>query len=193
MRPAVAVTDGEAAMMKRCEDPNRRRRHHVGQRPPSPLPARMSGAARVSVPSGADRVTRPGAISGAVLRGARLSAGVNEADLASVLGITVSDVREWEFGSAPLASIPLPDIERLQAALLDSGADPCLVSDIETGAWCDLVTMAIAGGDDTSCLMSDPLARKAAFSELIAWSVAGVIPARYRPYAASGPLLGEPS
>jgi hypothetical protein len=39
--------------------------------------------------------------------------------------------------------------------------------------WWDLVIAAIAGGEDTSCLMADPLAREAAFSELPTWPGAG--------------------
>ncbi|MGI8448222.1 MAG: helix-turn-helix domain-containing protein [Streptosporangiaceae bacterium] len=179
--------------MKRCEDPGHRRRHHVGQRPPSPPAARALGPVMAPAPADADHISRPGAVSGAVLRGARLSAGVSEADLAGAMGISESTVRAWECGSAPLASVPLPGLERLHGALADAGADPRLVADIEVAAWCDLVIAAIASGDDTSCLMADPLARNATFSELIAWSLAGVVPARYRPYAPPGPLIAGPA
>lgn len=173
-------------MMKRCEDPAHRRRHHARHQFPA-----MSARSQASVePTSAlaSQVGRPGAVSGAALRGARLSAGTGQAELASVLGVTESTIGSWERGSAPLASVPFPDLERLKAVLLEAGAGPRLVADIEVAAWCDLVIDAIAHGEDTSCLMADPLAREAAFSELLAWSLAGVIPARHRPYAAPGPL-----
>jgi transcriptional regulator with XRE-family HTH domain len=179
-------------MRKRCEDPNNRRRHHVSQRPSVPPAARLPDLTSMPRPA-ADHAARHGTVSGAVLRGARLSASLDEADLAGVLGIGESAVRGWERGSTPLASVRLPDLERLQAALNDVGAEPRLVADIEVAIWCDLVIAAIADGEDTSCLMADPMARKPAFSELLAWSVAGVIPARYRPYAAPGPLAAGPS
>ena len=128
-----------------------------------------------------------------MLRGARLSAGASEAELAGAAGVTEGTIRGWECGSAPLASVLLPDIERLQDALVEAGADPHLVADIVTAAWCDLVILAIIDGEDTTCLMADPVTSEVAFSELLAWSLAGVIPTRYRPYAEPGPPLAGSS
>jgi len=76
----------------------------------------------------------------------------------------------------------------MEAALTGS-AEPGLVTDLTTAAWCDLVIAAVADAQDVSCLMADPTAAEDAFSELLAWSVGGHRPARYHPFIGPGPLL----
>ncbi|MGH3276862.1 MAG: helix-turn-helix domain-containing protein [Streptosporangiaceae bacterium] len=124
----------------------------------------------------------PGAVAGAVLRAARLSAGLTEARLAIAAGLPLKTIREWEEGSSPLAAVPLAEVERLEAALRKTGADPRVVADFTTAAWCDLVILAMINDEDTSCLMADPISRDVAFGELLLWSLAGHIPPRYQPY-----------
>jgi hypothetical protein len=136
-----------------------------------------------------DRIARPGVVAGAVLRGARLSASVSEANLAAASGVAEDTVRSWEDGSSPLAAVSLPHVEGLEAALRDAGANPRIVADLGAGAWCDLVILAVTGHEDTTCLTADPVTSEDAFSELLAWSLVGHVPARYRPYAAPVPLL----
>jgi hypothetical protein len=41
--------------------------------------------------------------------------------------------------------------------------------DLGVAAWCDLVILAVAHHEDTTCLMTDPIAVDPAFAELIAW------------------------
>jgi transcriptional regulator with XRE-family HTH domain len=141
-------------------------------------------------------LTRHGAVAGTVLRGARLSAGISEAALAAASGDTEDAIRSWEDGTSPLASVPIPQVDRLAAALSASGADPQLIADLGAAAWCDLVILAITGNhydEDAICLLADPLASSDAFSELLAWYLVGRVPARYGPYAATrGPLLVDP-
>ncbi len=137
------------------------------------------------------RSGRPGIVAGAVLRSARLSAGVSQASLAAAAGVGEETVRAWEAGSSPLASVPLPRIAALEASLNESGASPHLVADFGAAAWCDLVILAIADHEDTACLMADPVTKEVAFGELLAWCLAGDVPDRYRPYADPGPLLAD--
>ena len=136
----------------------------------------------------ANRGFLPGVVAAAVLRAARLSAGMTEARLAIAADLPLKAIREWEEGSSLLAAVPLPEVERLQAALRKAGADPRLVADFAAAAWCDLVVVAMINDEDTTCLMADPLSRDVAFGELLLWSLAGHIPPRYQPYASAEPL-----
>jgi transcriptional regulator with XRE-family HTH domain len=135
------------------------------------------------VSSFANRGFLPGLVAGAVLRTARLSAGLTEARLASAADLSLKAIHEWEQGSSLLAAVPLPEVERLQAALRKAGAEPRLVADFAAAAWCDLVVVAMTNDEDTTCLMADPLSREVAFGELLLWSLAGHIPPRYQRYA----------
>jgi transcriptional regulator with XRE-family HTH domain len=136
---------------------------------------------------------RPGIVAGAVLRSARMSAGLSREDLAEVLGASVETIRAWEDGSSPLASVPLPHVEMLEASLRASGTDPDLVMDLGVAAWCDLVILAVAQREDTTCLMADPIAVDPAFAELIAWCLTGHVPERHQPYVETGSLLTDPA
>jgi transcriptional regulator with XRE-family HTH domain len=138
-----------------------------------------------------DHTTHAGAVAGAVLRGARLSAGISEASLAAASGVAEDTVRSWEDGSSPLASLPLPRFESLEAALRDTGADQRIVADLAAAAWCDLIIVAITDHEDATCLTADPVTSEDAFGELLGWSLAGCVPARYVPYAAASPLLAD--
>ena len=144
------------------------------------------------VSSSANRGFLPGVVAGAVLRAARLSAGMTEAKLAIAADFPLKAIRDWEEGSSLLAAVPLPQVERVQAALRTSGADPRLVADFTAAAWCDLVVIAMINDEDTTCLMADPLSRDVAFGELLLWSLAGQIPPRYQPYDSPGSLLPRP-
>ena len=137
--------------------------------------------------------SRPGIVAGAVLRSARLSVGLSREDLAEVMGTSEETIRAWEDGSSPLASVPVPRIATLEASLKASGADPNLIVDLDVAAWCDLVILAVVHGEDTACLMADPIAVHPAFGELIAWCLTGHVPERHQPYAEAGPLLTDPA
>ena len=134
------------------------------------------------VTSSANRGFLPGVVAGAVLGAARLSAGMSKAELAIAAALPLKAIRDWEEGSSLLAAVPLPQVERLQAALRKAGAEPRLVADFAAAAWCDLVVVAMINDEDTTCLMADPLSRDVSFGELLLWSLAGHIPPRYRPY-----------
>lgn len=141
---------------------------------------------------GRHRQSRPGVVAGAVLRAARLSANVTKSALAAAAGVTRNTMRSWENGSAPLAAVPAPDIQRLETALGAYGADQHLVSDLGAAVWCDLIVCAIADDEDASCLLADPITGERGFRELLSWSLTGQIPARYRLYFAQSPLIANP-
>jgi transcriptional regulator with XRE-family HTH domain len=132
-----------------------------------------------------------GILAGTVLRAARLSARLTQAQLAAAISADEATIAAWEDGLEPLATVPYPVVERLESALTGAGAGPGLVTDLTIAAWCDLVIAAIADSQDTRCLISDPVTAEEAFSELLTWSAGGCRPARYRPYAGPGPLLRQ--
>jgi hypothetical protein len=98
--------------------------------------------------------------------------------------------RAWEDGTEPLASAPISQLDNLIDRLRAAGADPDLVADIDAAAWSDVVLAAMAGKEDTSCLLADPLACTRNFAELLDWASTGNIPARYSPYASSATFTG---
>jgi transcriptional regulator with XRE-family HTH domain len=144
-----------------------------------------------SVPAGTEAgpfASPPGIVAGTVLRAARLSAHLTQAQFAEVTGVDEANVAAWEDGHEPLAGVPYPVFGRIESVLAVS-AEPGLAADLTVAVWCDLVVTAIAGGQDITCLMADPTAAEPAFGELLTWSAGGQRPARYRPYAGPGPLL----
>jgi hypothetical protein len=197
--PHAPVQRNHAAagvLTNRRQDSRRRQglQRRIGEPQVTPA-ARRDGRIKDAAGQASQRLARPGAIAGAALRGARLSAGISVAALAAPSGVTDDAIRSWEDGTSPLASVPVPQVARLEAALSASGADPQLIADLGAAAWCDLVILAITGDrydEDAICLLADPVASSGAFGELLAWYLAGRVPARYRLYAATrGPLLAD--
>jgi transcriptional regulator with XRE-family HTH domain len=133
-----------------------------------------------------------GAIAGTALHAARMSAQLSELQLAARAHVGADTIRGWEDGARPLAYEVAAQLERLENALRAADADPSLVADLAVAAWCDLVVVAIEDGEDTSCLLADPLAAEGAFSELLAWAIADERPERYRRYAPLRRLLLNP-
>jgi len=131
-------------------------------------------------------------VAGAVLQAARLSANVTKNALAAAAGVTRNTLRSWESGSSPLASVPAPDVQRLETALGDCGANPRLVTDLAAAVWCDLIITAMDEDEDIGCLLADPITGEQAFRELLSWSLTGQIPARYRLYFTPAPLVASP-
>ena len=144
--------------------------------------ASLDRPTRRRVTRSANRGFLPGMVAGCVLCAARQSAGMTQTRLAIAADLPLTAIREWEQGSSLLAAVPLTEVERLQAALMQAGAEPSLVADFAAAAWCDLVAVAMINDEDTTCLMADPLCRDVAFGELLLWSLAGHIPPRYQPY-----------
>ena len=61
-------------------------------------------------------------------------------------------IRDGSGDRSLLAAVPLPEVERLQAALRKAGAELRLVADFGVAAWCDLVVVAMINDEDTTCL-----------------------------------------
>jgi len=164
--------------------------------PPDPENAVTPLAARIhteEVSRAVPGTPRPGMVAGTVLRAARTSARITEACLAATLAVSEETIRAWEEGSDPPASLPVPHLERLKSVLSAAGAETRIVADLDAAAWCDLVLLAIAGSDDCACLLADPLTCEDAFRELLAWSLTGHVPARYRRLALPTPLIADPA
>lgn len=138
-------------------------------------------------------------VAGAVLRAARTSARMTKACLAAAVDVDVDvdvaeqTVRAWENGTRPLADLPAQQLEHLKSVLTDVGAEPAIVADLDAAAWCDLVIAAIASSDDCTHLLADPITWEDTFRELLAWSLTGLVPTRYRRYVLPGPLITDPA
>jgi DNA-binding XRE family transcriptional regulator len=131
-------------------------------------------------------------VAGAVLRAARTSARMTEACLAAAVDVAEMTVRAWEDGTRSLTGVPAPQLEHLKSVLTEAGAEPAIVADLDAAAWCDLVIMAIAGSDDCTHLLADPITWEDAFSDLLAWALTGLVPVRYRRYVLAEQLIADP-
>jgi DNA-binding XRE family transcriptional regulator len=127
-------------------------------------------------------------VAGTVLRAARLSAGLNQAQLAEAVGMAETTILNWENGAESLACVPMPVLEHVKEAMRGAGAHDQLLEDLDPAMWCDVVLATIAGSEDASCLLADPLTRVPAFAELLGWVFNGKIPARYRRFAPAAPF-----
>ena len=126
--------------------------------------------------------TRPGAVAGAVLRAARRSARASTTALAAAAAVPKNTITSWENGSVSLADQPVATLQQLQTALAALGADQHLTSDLDAAAWCDLIIITVGQHEDITCLLAEPITNEPAFRDLLAWSLAGQIPARYARY-----------
>jgi hypothetical protein len=122
-------------------------------------------------------------VAGVVLYSTRRSARASRARIAAACSVTENTIGAWEGGTSPLASVPMPQIEVLIAALHQAGACRRLTADLIPAAWCDLIIASVAEHEAITCLLADPITVKATFRELLAWCMEGHMPARYRPYA----------
>ncbi|HUY48367.1 MAG TPA: helix-turn-helix transcriptional regulator [Streptosporangiaceae bacterium] len=190
MTEVTAVRAGPACTAGPASPPGRRQ-HQV---PSDQIGVPVNMTASLSSVPAVDRTelgplaSPPGVVAGTALKAARLSARLTRSELGEATGTDEAAIAAWEDGAEPLAAVPYPVFGRLEAALTGS-AEPGLVTDLTTAAWCDLVIAAVADAQDVSCLMADPTAAEDAFSELLAWSVGGHRPARYHPFIGPGPLL----
>jgi transcriptional regulator with XRE-family HTH domain len=130
-----------------------------------------------------------GQIAGAVLRAARLSAGLSTSELAAAVDVSNTLIASWEIGAEPLASVPVPLTDRLKSALRTAGSEARLVDDLDPAAWCDLLFEAVTAEEDVTCLLADPLATEPTFTDLFTWAITGHPPARYAPYADAMPPI----
>lgn len=143
------------------------------------------------LPARARQPLKAGLVAATVLRAARLSAGLSQDELAEAQHVSTDAVRAWEDGTTQLASLPIAYVDLLKDTLSAAGADQQLVADLDAGAWCDVVLMTLAGGEDASCLLADPLASEPGFSDLLGWAISGQVPVRYSSFEEAATFPGE--
>jgi transcriptional regulator with XRE-family HTH domain len=138
-----------------------------------------------TAPAVGRRASLPGAVAGAVLRAARLSANLTVAGLAGATLVSPRRICRWERGDLPLGAESPATLTGLAAALLAAQADPMIVADLETAIWCDLIISGLTEGWLSH--LDEPA--DALVLELLAWAASGMAPARYIPYTEPAPLL----
>jgi len=138
-----------------------------------------------TAPAMGRRASPPGAVAGAVLRAARLSANLAVRGLAAASQMSHRRICWWERGDPQLGVESPATLTGLASALLAVQADPLIVADLGTAIWCDLVISGLTEGRPSH--LDEPA--DALVLELLAWAASGMTPARYIPYAEPGPLL----
>ena len=156
---------------------------------PSPLPGDdPDGAAQPGI-----RTRHCEVVAAAVLRAARTSARLTETGLAIACEADEATIRAWEDGTQPLTTVPVPQLELVKRSLTNAGASTRIVADLDAGAWCDLVMLAVAGSGDCTGLLADPISVEATFRELLGWALHGHIPPRYARYVLPAALITDQS
>jgi hypothetical protein len=133
-----------------------------------------------------------GAVAGAVLRAARVSARLSTQRFAALLLVAPAAAKGWEQGVQPLATVPGDCMDRIVAVLRDASADEAIVADLHVAAWCDMTIDCVTREPDshlTAAILTDELAWADNFRELLAWALTGTTPASYSRYSTDGPLI----
>lgn len=140
-------------------------------------------------------VSPPGVIGGAILIASRRSAGLNDQDLARMIGVSLNTVHAWEQGVSALFCVrydrlcQVADVLRRASARV--GHD---VGELVLAGQCDLLIAGILRGFEDYAEVppiDDEVAGEAA-RELLRWALTGAVPDRYSPYAGPAPLLAAP-
>jgi transcriptional regulator with XRE-family HTH domain len=142
----------------------------------------MNASVQPSAEEPASHRLLAGLTAGLVLRAARLSAGLTQPALAAALQVSENTICSWEDGTEPLACIQVDTVDALKKFLIAANADPELAADIDPATWCDVILMAMDNGEDTSCLLADPLTTEPGFAQLFNWATTGQTPSRYSSY-----------
>ena len=137
----------------------------------------------------------PGTIGGAIIRAARRSAGLSRRNLADMLTVDPSTVRDWEDGIRPLFCMPYHQVCELADALRQAdarvGGDK---DELILASQCDLLITGIARGSEDYAevppIEEDTTGEPA--RSLLRWALTGWVPERYRPYVSAGPLIAGP-
>jgi transcriptional regulator with XRE-family HTH domain len=144
------------------------------------------------VTASSGEVQVPGLIGGAIVRAARRAAGLSRPGLAGSLGITVGELRDWEYGEVPLFTVPYVQLYQLAAMLSRTDAQRQTVLDeLLIAGQCDLlVGEMLAGTADYAELppIGADTVRGRIARELLAWGFQGVVPDRFRLCCRSGCL-----
>jgi transcriptional regulator with XRE-family HTH domain len=132
-------------------------------------------------------------IGGAIVQAARKSAHMSRQKLARMLAVSPGTVRGWEDGTCPLFCVPYHELCRLAAVFDQAGAKmPCDVAELVLASQCDLLlTGMLEGLEDYAEVppIDEDSAEGETARDLLRWALAGVLPARYRPFAPARRLL----
>lgn len=114
-----------------------------------------------------------GVIAGAVLRDARLSAGLTQEDMAEAVGADVGTVKGWESGRRPLGSVKAGRVAGVRRDLARAGASRSALGLLGTAVDADMFTSSVIAGDVTE-LAAEVITRP--WTQLVARAVAGGSP-----------------
>lgn len=119
-----------------------------------------------------------GLISGHLLRVIRSRIGLTQEQLAERFGVDVNTLRSWETGRRPLAQTRVQVLRMVTRQLRQLGADPGVLDELSTAIDVDLAVAEILAG--RGGIQGHPLATwvsTRAWSALLAWAIAGPVPA----------------
>ncbi len=117
------------------------------------------------------RRCRVGVVSGYVLKLARESAGLTQAQLAERLAVDVNTVQGWESGRQPLPHTSVASLLGVCRRLRELGADPVLVEAVGAAAEADVVLARLLAGEPLRAGQE-----RAVVVELARWPVTGAAP-----------------
>jgi DNA-binding XRE family transcriptional regulator len=132
--------------------------------------ARSAGGAPIADGSGLT-----GRVSGAVLAAIRRGLGLDQGELAELLGVATKSVQAWEQGRNPLPRLPYARVRQIGRALLAAGAAPGLVTAWDTALTAD----DILSGLDQRTPDRHPLGLTVpdrAVTDMLAWPLTGTVP-----------------
>lgn len=114
-----------------------------------------------------------GVIAGAILRHARLSAGLTQEDMAEAVGADPGTVKGWETGRRPLSAVKAGRLAGVRRALARAGASRPALGLLGAAVDADAFTSSVIAGD-ASDLAAEVITRP--WTRLVAWAVAGAAP-----------------
>ena len=138
-------------------------------------------------------VSQPGAIGGAVLKAARLSARLSRCELARTLGVGLTTIYAWETGSVPLYCVPYCVLLSLSQVLGRARARGASLTELLIASQCDLLIAATLDGTENYAEVPplDPDTDCQNARNVLRWALTGAVPEPYCPYAPRQPLLAE--
>jgi transcriptional regulator with XRE-family HTH domain len=122
-----------------------------------------------------------GVVSGAILRLIRGRLGLSQDQAAESLGVDANTFKSWETGRRPLARVSVQRLRAVMRTLNRLSADPVLLDQLDTAIDVDVVIGQILATGHRP--VDHPLGswvHTRVWHDLLAWAVAGTIPAALR-------------
>lgn len=127
-----------------------------------------------------------GVIAGAVLRACREAIGGTQERFAELVGVDLNTIKGWETGRRPLMNASGRTLLMLRRRLLQLGTPADLVQHLDTAMDADLfISNTLENGTEHS-LLGDWVATRA-WSDLLAWGLAGRTPDVISKHLGTGP------